>query len=59
MMFADAEPTSLEHLSDAAQAGTVAVMGVVIVGALFVYGVASWAAAWWRWLEEELEEWTP
>lgn len=50
------EPTPLEHASDAVQAATVAVAGVVIVGALFVYGAWSCAAAWWRWVEEQLEE---
>jgi hypothetical protein len=47
------EPTSLEHVSDALH---VLAVGPVIVVALLVSGIASWVAAWWRWVEEQLEE---
>lgn len=56
----NAKPTSLEHASDAAQAVYAATAGVVLVAALVFYGAASWAAAFWReveeWMQEEFSE---
>lgn len=53
-MIADAEPTSLEHETAAMQ---VLVVAPVLVLALTLIYWGSRAAAWWRWVEEQWEEW--